>query len=324
MRLMSNYAYKDAKGKLTMVPVRYGNMDRQVASILSKNSENIIQSAPFIACYIKDVTFDRSRMNDPTFVSRINIREKETQNNVYIDSQGAGYTVERLMPTPYLAKFAADLWTTNTDQKLQLWEQITVLFNPSLELQSTDNYIDWSSLSLVELADHTFESRTIPQGLETDISISKLEFDCPIWINPPAKVKKLGIITKIVANVFVENVNDINFESLVDNSKQLFSVPVTLGNFELVVLDNAASLIRVKAGTVADATSVTDVQGRVNWLSVLDLYPGKFRAGLSQIRLSKPDNTEIIAYARLNPLDDFSMILDCDQETAPQNTLISG
>ena len=42
-----------------------------------------------------------------------------------------------------------------------------------------------------------FESRTIPQGLENDISICTMNFTSPLWITPPAKVKKLGIVTKI-------------------------------------------------------------------------------------------------------------------------------
>ena len=35
--------------------------------------------------------------------------------------------------------------------KLQILEQILVLFNPSLEVQTTDNYIDWTSLTHVML-----------------------------------------------------------------------------------------------------------------------------------------------------------------------------
>ena len=44
MRVMSNFSYKDGKGQLTQVPVRYGDMNRQVAQILAKNSENVVQS----------------------------------------------------------------------------------------------------------------------------------------------------------------------------------------------------------------------------------------------------------------------------------------
>ena len=71
MRLMSNFSYKDAKGRIVQIPVRYGDMNRQVAQILNKNSENIIQSAPFIACYIKNMEFARDRLQDPTYVSKL-------------------------------------------------------------------------------------------------------------------------------------------------------------------------------------------------------------------------------------------------------------
>jgi hypothetical protein len=197
MRVLSNFSYKDAKGQLVQVPVRYGDMNRQVAQILRKNSENSIPSAPLIACYIKDLQFDRDRLQDPTFVSKVNIRERALNDDgtAYINTQGNNYTVERLMPTPYLVTFNADIWTTNTEQKLQLWEQIVVLFNPSLEIQTTDNYIDWTSLSVLELTNQVFETRTIPQGLENEISVCSLTFTAPILMTPPANVKQLGIIT---------------------------------------------------------------------------------------------------------------------------------
>ena len=138
IRAMSNFGYKDAKGQVTKMPVRYGDMNRQVGAILKKNSENTIPSAPFIACYIKDIQFDRTRLQDPTFVSKVQVRERayDAEGQEYLNTQGSNYTVERIMPTPYTITFAADLWTTNTDQKLQIWEQIAVIFNPSLGVQN--------------------------------------------------------------------------------------------------------------------------------------------------------------------------------------------
>jgi hypothetical protein len=334
MRLMSNFSYKDTKGQLVEVPVRYGDMNRQVANILKKNSENILQSAPFIACYIKDLQHDRNRMQDPTFVSKVNIRERDYNEATqeYIRGQGSGYTVERLMPTPYLATFSADIWTTNTEQKLQLWEQIVVFFNPSLELQSSDNYIDWSSLSVVELVNQTFETRSVPQGLESDISVASLQFNCPIWINPPAKVKKLGIITKVISNVFVTDAingivegaayKDISLTNLFTGDLLIGKSVVTPGNFGLMVLNNAASLIPIKETMSTELTSVADVADKHNWYSILDIYPGQFRAGLSQLRLRKPDGGEIIGYISVNPLDDFSINVNFDGDTVPENTLI--
>jgi len=336
MRLMSNFSYKDARGNLIEVPVRYGDMTRQVANILKKNSENTIQGAPFISCYIKDLQHDRNRMQDPTFISKISVRERDydEQAQEYLNTQGPGYTIERLMPTPYLATFNADIWATNTDQKLQIWEQITVFFNPSLELQSSDNYIDWSSLSVVELVNQVFESRSIPQGLETDISVTTLSFNCPIWINPPAKVKKLGIVTKIITSVFASDAvnqisatgsySDLALGDLFNSDTLVGKTVVTPGNFGLLVLNNTASLILQKQPDETSYVAVTDIDKRTNWYKILDVYPGQFKAGLSQIRLLRPDNTEIIAYISLNPTDDFSMQLNFDTDTVPSNTSIGG
>lgn len=328
MRVMSNFSYKDAKGKLTQIPVRYGDMNRQVASLLKKNSENTIPSAPFIACYIKDIQFDRPRMQDPTFVSTVNIRERTYDENgqEYLNTQGANYTVERIMPSPYLLTFSADIWTTNTDQKFQLWEQLAVLFNPSLEIQTTDNYIDWTSLSVLTLENQVWSSRSIPQGVEQDIDILNMTFSAPIWITPPAKVKKLGIITKIISNVFSIEKGIIQLDFSNPNAANVFNNPdavvtVTTENYELLVMNNVAKLIS-NQGTDYDIAS--DPAQQTAWTRLLDLYPGQFRAGLSQLRLTKPDGNEIVAYISLDPLDEFRMVMNIDHDTVPSNTIVSG
>jgi hypothetical protein len=330
MRIMSNFSVKDARGQLTRVPVRYGDMNRQVSQILKKNTENTIPSAPFIACYIKDLQYDRARMQEPTFVSTVNIRERalDAAGNQYLNTQGSNYSVERMMPVPYLADFAADIWTTNTDQKLQIWEQISVLFNPSLELQTTDNYIDWTSISVLTLKSQTWTNRAVPQGLEQDIEILNMVFDTHVWITPPVKVKKLGIITKIITTAFSAEQGvirndysnaDAVLESLGDT---LLNVVVTPGNFDLLVMNNVATLISQNGQTDFLEINVPAYQN--SWRSVLDLYPGSFKAGISQIRLKKDDGTEIVAYISLDPVDERRMVLNIDSDTISTNTIISG
>ena len=332
INVMSNFAYKDAKGNLTQIPVRYGDMTRQVGQILKKNSENTIPSAPFIACYIKDMQYDRPRMQDPTFISKIHIKERafDENNQEYLNIQGSNYTVERIMPVPYVVTFAADIWTTNTRQKFQLWEQLVVLFNPSLELQTTDNYLDWTSLSLLELTGQTWSSRTIPQGVADDIDIMNLTFTAPIWITPPAKVKKLGIITKIISNVLAVGAKGTIGDSYdKDGAADLFgdispdtTITITPGNYDLLVLNNTARLI--KSNGAGEDIDISSPKNTASWMSLLDLYPGKFQAGLSQLRFTQPDDNEVVAYVSLDSSDDFGMILNIDTDTVPSNTNIAG
>jgi hypothetical protein len=93
------------------------------------------------------------------------------------------------MPTPYKLKANVDIWASSTDQKLQLIEQICVWFNPTLELQTTDNFVDWTSITTLELENINWTNRTVPIGLESEIDIATLSFIIPIYISPPAKVK---------------------------------------------------------------------------------------------------------------------------------------
>jgi hypothetical protein len=200
------------------------------------------------------------------------------------------------------------------------------LFNPSLEIQTTDNYIDWTSLSVLTLENQVWSSRSIPQGVEQDIDILNMTFSAPIWITPPAKVKKLGIITKIISNVFSVEKGTIQLDFSNPNAVNAFNEPdsimsISPGNYELLVMNNIARLIQNQG---EDYEGIADTAPQTAWTRLLDLYPGQFRAGLSQLRLTKPDGNEIVAYISLDPLDEHKMVMNIDSDTVPSNTIISG
>ncbi len=197
IRILSNFSVETGKGKddavtLRAVPVVYGDPTRQVANIIRNNSENALQYAPRIAAYVRELNYDRERMQNPYHIEKQHLKERDVlADGTYADNKlGAGYTIEKVMPSPFRLEVTADIWTTNTDQKLQIMEQILYLFNPDFEIQKTDNYIDWTSLSYVELTSTTFSSRTIPIGADTEIDIATINFSMPIWLSPPVKVSK--------------------------------------------------------------------------------------------------------------------------------------
>ena len=228
IRLMSNFSYEDGDKKLTQIPVMYGDITRQVGSIIRENSENKIPSAPRMGVYVTGIEMNTAMLADSSFISKVNVRERayDSQGQEYLNESGKNYTVERLMPTPYTLSVNCDIWSTNTDQKLQILEQILMLFNPSLEIQTTDNYIDWTSLSVVNLDQVTFSSRSIPTGTESEIDVATLGFTAPIYISPPTKVKRLGVITNIITSMFDEtgNINNINPDKIFDSfGKQIES-----------------------------------------------------------------------------------------------------
>ena len=143
IRMLSGFKYETEDGKQITVPVMYGDMTRQVASIIRDNSENKIPSAPRIAVYITGVALDRNRLSDATHVSKVSIRERtyDANTQTYGNTQGNNYTVERLMPTPYKLTVKADIWATNTNQKLQIMEQIMMLFNLFVWTINLNNFL---------------------------------------------------------------------------------------------------------------------------------------------------------------------------------------
>ena len=257
IRILSNFSVETGRNKvdeisLRPVPVVYGDPTRQVANIIRNNSENALNYTPKIACYVRELNYDRERMQNPYHIEKQHLKEREFNETTgeYTTKLGAGYTVEKVMPSPFRLNVAADIFTTNTDQKLQILEQILYLFNPDFEIQKSDNYIDWTSLSYVELTSITFSSRSIPVGADTEIDVATMTFSMPIWLSPPVKVKKLGVVQKIVMSIYDDD-GGIN--------KGLISGPlisqsfVTPNNFGLLVTGNQLRLlgttgVNVKSG----------------------------------------------------------------------------
>jgi hypothetical protein len=238
------------------------------------------------------------------------------------------------MPTPFRLTMRADLWTSNTDQKLQILEQILVLFNPSLEVQTTDNYIDWTSLSVVELNGLTFSSRSIPQGTEVDIDIATMDFEMPIYISPPVKVKKLGVVQNIIMNMFDESGQLKSVEELAFNTSGIVqrSVFATPGEFGVLLLssktvtgtdtgDYYVSVLDSSEAVKELGLSTPVKQGeRIDWNEVLPIYGG-YKDGISQIRFTKPNGTEIIGTFTVNPLDSSYLVVTFDNDTFPENDI---
>ncbi len=337
MRILNNFSVETGKAKdgqiaLRPVPVVYGDPTRQVANLIRNNSENALNYAPKIACYIRELNYDRERMQNPYHIEKQHLKERDVlEDGTYSNKLGAGYTVEKVMPSPFRLEVTADIYSSNTDQKLQILEQILYLFNPDFEIQKSSNYIDWTSISYVELRDITFSSRTIPVGADSEIDVATMTFSMPIWLSPPVKVKKLGVIQKIIMSIYDDN-GGIN--------KGLISGPlvsqsfVTPNNFGLLVTGNQLRLlgttgVNVKSGgdgfhTGANAPNNIDpfetFGPAVNWKILLDQY-GKVVNGTSQIRLKQVGGNEIIGTISTSPLDDTILLYTIDTDTIPANTL---
>lgn len=331
VRMFSNFQVEigapDSNGDRDMitVPVMYGDLSRNVAQIMREASENKVLSAPRMSCYINSLQYQRERIQEPNFIDKLHVRQRKYDENTqtYSRTQSNAVTVERHMPVPYDLRMNLDIWTTNTEMKLQLLEQILCLFNPDFEIQSTDNYVDWTSLSYVHLENVNFSSRSIPIGTEDQIDIAQIEFSMPIWLSMPANVKKMGVIHKIINSVYDGSgdlVSAVNDDNLVLGTR----LGVTPGRYGAILLNGQAQLVDYGSETTNDtidgATITSAKTNKPSWQAVLEQY-GPINPGITQIRFIQASGAEVVGTVAYHPADPHILLVTVDTDTIPTNTL---
>lgn len=333
-RLVSNFQVEYGRDEdnpdqmaLLRVPVRYGDATRNAQTIIQQNSANMMPATPLMTFYISALEYARDRVQEPYFISKMHVRQRtyDSATETYETTQGNAFTVERYMPAPYNLQLKLDIWTSNTHTKFQIIEQMLPLFNPSLEIQSTDNFIDWTSLSVVYLDRFDFSSRTIPIGTENPIDIASCTFSMPIWLSLPVKVKKLGVVERIVMSVY-DSQGDLN--DAITNNDLLMGTrqKITPYNYAVVLIGNQIQIMKQKYAdtqepdndSLAAPELVSD--SKLLWPAVIGMY-GTLRPGISQIRLEQPDETEVIGTIVVDPNDERLLLFTVDEDTIPSNTL---
>ena len=306
------------------VPVRYGDTNRMAAHITRENSENVINTVPFISCYVTGLDMAPERRMNQQHVDKVQVYEKAIDETTgeYTGEVGNRYTVERHMPVPYNLTMNCDIWSSNTDQKLQLLEQIMVLFNPTLNIHTTDNPLDWSSLAYVEMKSSQWSSRSVGASVDDIIDVSTLTFEMPIFINPPAKLKQQKLIYTVINQLY--NLDDVNLDAFDANEEfdttSLQYVTVTLDDMKVKFEDNKAFLLN-ESGTQVN----TDIGGLLDWAKFLIPF-GELREGISQIRMRKSSapndmDNDIIGRLTFDANNVNALNVDIDTSTLPTNTL---
>ena len=160
----------------------------------------------------------------------------------------------------------------------------------------------------------------------------------PIWLSPPVKVSKLGVIQKIIMSIYDDDGGMT--KGLIDGTLLTRSY-ITPNNFGLLVTGNQLRLLGTTGTTTTSIEPGIGTGGSgyytganepsnfdpyetfgpaVNWKILLDQY-GKVRNDTSQIRLMQPTGKEIIGTIATSTLDDTFLLYNIDQDTIPANTL---
>ena len=308
-----------AEGTYRTVPVRYGDATRMASHILRQNSENVINSTPFISCWISSLDMLPEARKDPYGTSKVQVFEKKLNptSNTYDDEIGNAYQIERHMPVPFNLTMQVDLWTSNTEQKFQLLEQILTLYNPSVNLVSSSNPFDWTRLTYVEMAGIQWSNRSIPTGVEDTIDIASMTFTMPIHLSVASKVSKQTLIHTIISNVALakndSEMKDFRSTGSITNAPSSFLVTT--------YKDRGISV----SGTTITLLDNSGAESSTAWSTLFNERSGELRSGISYIRLM--DNT-IEANANFNVKgtltagsQDNQLVYTIDSSTLPVDSV---
>lgn len=202
------------------VPVRYGSTDRVVAAIKADNTTNKPIRLPTMVAYMSGV-----QMN-PDARKGVNVVERRT----FLERGRAFPTdlrvIEREQPIPYMANFDLSIMASNTNQHFQILEQLLTLFNPTIQIQTSDDVLDWKRLTQVELAQVGLEEN-FPIGTDSRIIQTTLSFNVPIYLAPPTVINR-NYISEIKLRIDALSRNGASTEDIVSDVTREFPKYETL------------------------------------------------------------------------------------------------
>lgn len=278
----------DAEPEIRVVPCILAKRSRQASAIQRNNSENMLNTVPIITIDHNGLRPDSSRIQNPNHVSKVQVFErKRNEFGELTNERGQTVTVERLMPRSFFIDVQVDIWTSNMDQKHQLFEQILSIIYPTFDIQNSDNALDWTSLQTVQVKDVTWTASSYPIGSDSEIEVGSINLEIPILISPPAKIKRANIIEKVITNINEAIMLD---NGMLGQGNTDATITVTPNNYHIKASAESISLL-------GDHAASTDPDGNpYTWENLQDEYKRPIIKGITQIRLkyNEDDENEII------------------------------
>lgn len=171
------------EARLIPVPIIVAQQDRVAAAIKAGNTQNKMIRLPLFSAHISDIQFARDRQKGVGVVRRSTFMPS---GGVFPDDVTVN---ESRMPVPYDLTINLNIYASNQDQMMQLLEQILMIFDPILQIQTSDDYFDWTKLTVVELTNISDESN-YPSGVERRILQKVISFNVPAYVSIPHEQHK--------------------------------------------------------------------------------------------------------------------------------------
>lgn len=170
------------ESRLVDVPVRYGSGDRVVEHILSENTGNKMVRLPVIAVAISAL---ESSSEDRSGVDQVHRRAHMPYGGSFPDDVRVVYQRKN---TRIKVGLTAYIVASNVDSLLQLAEQILLVFNPTIEIQTTDDALNSAKIAHISLESINWEEQSFP-GTEKRLVQLPMNFSFVAPLSAPINIK---------------------------------------------------------------------------------------------------------------------------------------
>ena len=204
------------------VPINVGSKDRVVAAIMQGNNNSRSFSLPIMSAYVTGIELAPERRKG---VGVVDSRVFMPAGGIFPNDLAV---VKRLMPIPYNLQIDLSIYASNTQQLHQILEQILVLFDPILQIQTTDAAFDWTKITNVELIGISNEEN-YPMGGDRRMLLWSLNFTVPIYLSIPVDIKD-EIVHKVISrigNLDGFSINEFDENGELQPFKEIYGIAVT-------------------------------------------------------------------------------------------------
>jgi hypothetical protein len=173
------------------VPIAVGSRDRVVAALQAGNTQNKPFSLPIMSANMTGLSMAQNRKGTGVVDRRVYL----PTGGVYPNDLR---TVVRVMPIPYIMNVDLSIYASNSNQMHQILEQLLMLFDPTLQIQTSDSAFDWTKIATVELVGISNEEN-FPPGGDRRVIVWSLQFAIPFYISVPVDIKD-----EMVRKIFIQ------------------------------------------------------------------------------------------------------------------------
>lgn len=199
MRAMSGFQVKETYEGLEFrkVPVRYGSMDRIVASVLQGRDSMSNNPVPMMAVHLEGIEKDEDRK----------VSHHHRDIVAYRKDSGEVASSERIAGPALTLNLELAVYASSTTQLFEIVEQLLLIFNPRITIQTDNDVFNSDYISEIELTSINTDTQ-YPLGTDHRVVMQTFGFRVPVRLRYPYTVDG-NVIETVKANIFDESEQNI-------------------------------------------------------------------------------------------------------------------